>query len=73
MGLYVARNKNGKLNLFNLKPVKCEDMWMDDNFYDGGDYWILSIWELSENMFPEIKWEDQEPTKVTIQIAKKDM
>ena len=60
--LYVARDKDGDLYLYlGGKPVKC--------YYNGKlERWASgdSDCRISNNMFPDVKWEDEEPTEVTL-------
>ena len=56
---YVARDKNGLLHVFEVKPIRCEDYWWDI------DYWSASI---EHGDFPDLKWED-EPIYVRLLIV----
>ena len=59
---WVARDKDGTLCLyFGKHPDKCETIWdvYDDSFI-----------ELDGSLFPEVKWSDEEPTKVKLVIDK---
>ena len=64
---WVARDKDGTLCFYEQKPIKNEDTW---DYVDGG----LSTVGKDEFLFefPQVKWEDEEPTKVelTIKICK---
>lgn len=64
---YIARDKSGKLYLYNNKPVKEYNEWHNYDAY------LLNISHYNEVMFainneddifPFIKWEDEEPWKV---------
>lgn len=68
---FVARDEDGTLNLFmGVKPYK-------HNIYGNG-YWTISdyqyqigdcyIEEIQNDKFPQIKWEDKEPTEVELTI-----
>ncbi len=66
---WIARNEDGTLNLFmGVTPYK-------RNIYGGG-YWTIPdnqiedcyIEELQNDEFPQVKWEDKEPTKVELTI-----
>ena len=61
--LWVARNKNGSLFLFvDQKPFKEGDWW---------EIWFIDYYfNLDPNLFPEVKWSDEEPTKVRLVIDK---
>lgn len=61
MKLYVARDKNGGLYLYTERPKKDTAFW-----YIGSDYFS----KLDSNLFPEVKWEDEEPTEVELVIKK---
>lgn len=65
---WVARDEDGSLTLFygSDKPSK----------KDNDDYWSAvfgnTLEYLPQEMFPDIKWEDAEPTKVEIIIKRKN-
>ena len=58
--LWAARDKNGKLYLYRDKPIKDKFVWYSPGFS------LL----LASTLFPEIKWSDEEPTRVSITIKK---
>ena len=58
--LWAARDMDGKLFLYKLKPLKDLTVWYSPGF---------SL-VLASASFPEIKWSDDEPTKVKITIEK---
>ena len=58
--LWAARDKDGKLFLYRLKPLKDLTVWYSP---------VFSL-ALASASFPEIKWSDDEPTKVSITIKK---
>ena len=58
--LWLARDKNGALYLYKVKPIKDNSEW-----YSYGIHIALA-----SASFPEIKWSDDEPTKVSITIKK---
>lgn len=60
MKLYLARDKNRLLYLFKDMPIKDETVWNSHRNH------IL----LGYNLFPEVKWEDEEPTEVELVIKK---
>jgi len=62
---WVARDKDTNLYLFDFddKPYKKREVWVNDDYYRNDE----SIW-LPPNKFPEVKWEDEEPTPATITI-----
>lgn len=63
MEMWIARDDDGTLYLFKNKPVKGISVWRDETNNDYNDYF-----EIDRNSFPEIQWEDSEPTSVTITI-----
>ena len=64
---WIARNEDTSLYTHTGEcPYKTDCDW--DVIYRDGDY----IQELNSNLYPQVKWEDKEPTKVevTIKICK---
>ena len=59
--MYVARDKDGDLCLFNARPVKIDDRGYWQTSKTSND-WI----KLYPSLFPEVKWEDEEPTEVEL-------
>ena len=58
--MWLARDKDKTLVLFPCeKPVK-------DNLHWCAERWII----LDEDLFPEVQWSDEEPTKVKFIIDK---
>ena len=61
---WVARDKQGDLYLYNEEPYK-------DNKYSE---WLIGFdnegkyIEIDSKLFPQVKWEDEEPTKVELTI-----
>lgn len=70
MGLWIAREKEGILLLYDEKPEKVDDTswglcgvtWREED---------LDVIFLPKDLFPEVKWEDDEPTEVELKIVKK--
>lgn len=60
---YVARDRNGKLFFYNKKPYRTDYSWSDFT----GDFI-----RLPDDLFPEVKWEDAEPAKISLAITKTD-
>lgn len=61
--MYVARDRCGDLCLFTGRPVKIDEYWQPTKHcFD----WI----RLDSELFPEVKWEDEEPTEV--ELVKKE-
>ncbi len=61
---WVAREKNGALFLFCEKPKKSKSYWINSNTFNS--------LVLPKEAFPNVKWEDNEPTSVYIRIAQYD-
>ena len=59
--MWLARDKNNRIYLFETKPEKGDEYWS----YDDGDYMELDV-----SSFQEVQWSDEEPTKVKIVIEK---
>ena len=59
--MWLARDKNNRIYLFEKKPEKDDEYWT----YDDGDYMELDV-----SSFQEVQWSDDEPTKVKIVIEK---
>ena len=64
--MYIARDKDGVLCVFFKKPVK-SDIW--ERCQSCSDY-PHDYFKLDSSLFPEVKWEDEEPTKV--ELVKKE-
>lgn len=60
--MWLARDKDGVLAMYELKPFKNK---LTEQWILGGR-WSL----LRDNWFPEVKWSDEEPTKVKLVIDK---
>ena len=60
MEAWVARDKDGKIYLYRYKPIKDKFIWYSPGFHLA----------LASASFPEIKWSDDEPTRVSITIKK---
>ena len=57
---WAARDMDGKLFLYRDKPIKDKFVWYSPGF----------SFVLASASFPEIKWSDNEPTRVSITIKK---
>ena len=60
--MWIARDKSGSLYLFKIKPVKYQNVWSNLS--------SQSLIPLNNKLFLEVKWEDDEPTKVKLVIEK---
>ena len=58
--LWAARDKDGKIYLYRYKPIKDKFVWYSPGF---------SL-ALGRTPFLEVKWSDEEPTRVSITIKK---
>ena len=65
MKAFIARDSDGKLFLYSPNPpIKETTQWIS---LDGRS----SIFKIDDELFPEIKWEDEEPTEINIKIVNK--
>ena len=62
--LWIARDKDETLSLYATKPYKAPGC----PFWTAHGYMYFSI---GSTRFPEVKWEDKEPTEVELVIKKK--
>lgn len=64
--MYVARDRDGTLCAFFSKPVKSYmfKSWQSVSIY------FRDYFELDSSLFPEVSWEDEEPTEV--ELVKKE-
>ena len=60
--LWAGRDKDGKLYLYERKPLKIGTVWAEFSFPVG------FCLRLDKALFPEIQWSDEEPTKVKLTI-----
>lgn len=58
---WVARDKKGFLFLYLSKPFKYEGRWIPTS---------NRFTVMNEELFPEVKWDDEEPTEVTITVKR---
>lgn len=61
--MWLARDKDGELFLFTSKPEKRSILW--DSISARKNFMFI------EDLFPEVKWEDEEPTEVELIIKQK--
>lgn len=57
---WVARDENGMLYLYPFPPRKYPSKWFPIERFE--------FIEISRESLPEVKWEDEEPTEVSITI-----
>ena len=60
---WAARDEDGMLYLYLREPQKVTGQWSAPDLH-------LGYIKLGDTPFPEIKWSDDEPTKVSITIKK---
>lgn len=56
---WVARDKDGELFLYFSKPLRNQGYWHNNS----------NQIELPQEAFPNVKWEDNKPTRVTIRTT----
>lgn len=59
--MWVARDKDGSLSLYSEKPPKGKRGW--------GYEYMEKLRPLDSDLFPSVKWEDSEPTRVTLRLS----
>ena len=65
---YLARDEDGELFAFAIKPEKQESIWtIYVNGYETFKYGDSEI--IEDDNFTEIKWEDGEPTRIDVLLA----
>lgn len=65
MKAFIARDSDGRLFLyFPNPPIKETTQWI---LLDGRS----SVCNIDDELFPEVKWEDKEPTEINIEIVNK--
>ena len=57
--MWVARDEDGTLWLYEKKPHKAGLIWRCDNYYDGH-------MSFDDARFNHVKWGDDKPTEVTL-------
>ena len=58
---WVARDKDGSPYMYTDKPKKKSNFWHAPK---------VGYVKLDDSLFPEVKWSDEEPTKVKLIIDK---
>ena len=56
---WVARDDDGSLYMYTAKPKKKSNFWHAPK---------VGYVKLDDSLFPEVKWSDDEPTKVKLLI-----
>lgn len=65
MKAFIARDSDGGLYLYySNPPIKSEEIWVSL-------YTPRNTFKIDDMLFPEVKWEDEEPTEINIEIVSK--
>ena len=62
--MWLTRDESGKLYLYKSKPNKDQIQWYSNYLHS------MYCLRLADECFPEVKWSDEEPTKVKLVIYK---
>lgn len=60
--MWIARNKDGELNLYLAKPIRFKDCW------DTDDDDLNEFLTIDTNLYPNLTWED-EPIEVDDEVV----
>ena len=60
--MWIARNRNGSLHLYDDKPIRGINVW----YVLLTDCGLSHEFPLNPNLFPEITWEDDEPREIIL-------
>ena len=60
--MWIARDKDEELYLFSKKPYKKEDYWSNS-------MGTITVLQLPSELFPEVKWEDEEPRELVLKVS----
>lgn len=65
MKAFLARDLNGELFLYTPNPpIKLTKEWVSEYKSD-------TVSSIDQDLFPEVKWEDEGPTEINIEIVNK--
>lgn len=65
MKAFLARDLNGELFLYTPNPpIKFTKEWVSECKSD-------TVSSIDQDLFPEVKWEDEWPTEINIEIVNK--
>lgn len=64
---YVVKNADNSLYLWHYKPVKRGEEWCFGN-HDKLTFLYYGNIPIPEHLFPEVRWEDEHPTKVKLTL-----
>lgn len=54
--MWIARDADGSLWIFEEKPYKDKHVWYNDS----------TNYRINERLFPKVKWEDEEPRELVL-------
>lgn len=60
--MWIARDEDDSLWLFEEKPYKDKYVWYNDAIQ----------YRINERLFPEVKWEDEEPRELILKPIKEE-
>ena len=63
--MWIARDKDKELYLFSEKPSKREEFWLMSRG-------TITVIQLPSELFPEVKWEDEEPRELVLKPIKEE-
>lgn len=64
MRAFIARDLDGRLLLYSpTPPIRTGIQWLSSS--------PKSVFIIDNDLFPEVKWEDKEPTEINIEIVNK--
>ena len=65
MKAFLARDSDDGLYLYySSPPIKSEEIWVSL-------YTPRNTFKIDNDLFPKVKWEDEEPTEINIEIVNK--
>lgn len=62
--MWIARDKYGDLYIYENKPIKIEGCYWKDPISPN------KLCQIDRNIFPEVKWEDEEPRELILKPIK---
>lgn len=60
--MWIARDKDGELWVYEQKPIKKGDVWGISSMEDE----CILIYEDDTELFNDIQWSDEEPTEIKL-------
>lgn len=64
--VWIARDEDGELYLYFIHPFKGKTEWRLPYFHNEDG---VGTKRIDSNLFPSVKWEDEEPTEAYITLA----